>query len=78
MTSGISLSSRTSHRFGTSSQGVAYYDDTEENLGMRGPRSESSVDIEAGGDGSFHVAYGVPGRSMTEVEKFTPLMIILS
>ena len=43
------------------SQGVAYFDDTEENLGFAGPRSESSVDIQAGGDGSFHVAYGVPG-----------------
>lgn len=28
---------------------------------MSGPRSESSVDIEAGEDGSFHVAYGIPG-----------------
>ncbi|CAM9611109.1 unnamed protein product, partial [Hapterophycus canaliculatus] len=41
--------------------GVAYYDDTEENLGLVGPRTDASVDIEAGGDGSFHVAYGVPG-----------------
>lgn len=45
-------------------QRVAYYDDTEENLGMDGPRSESSVDIEAGRDGTLHVAYGVPGRYM--------------
>lgn len=62
MTSSISLSKPISHRFDIFSQGVAYYDDTEENLGMRGPRSESSVDIEAGKDGSFHVAYGIPGR----------------
>lgn len=28
---------------------------------MQGIRSASSVDIEAGEDGSFHVAYGIPG-----------------
>ncbi len=50
------------YKFDEGDNGVAYYDDTEQNLGLFGPRSESSVDIEAGGDGSFHVAYGVPGE----------------
>lgn len=43
-------------------QGVAYYDVTEGNLGFVGLRTEESVDIEAGRDGSFYVAYGTPGN----------------
>lgn len=43
------------------SQGVACYDDTDGNAGLAGPHTGASVDIEAGGYGSFHVAYGVRG-----------------
>eukprot|EP00752_Nemacystus_decipiens_P002207 g2098.t1 len=50
------------YTFDEGSNGVAYYDDTEENLGNGDPRSESSVDIEVGQDGTFHVAYGIPGE----------------
>lgn len=55
---------------------VAYYDDTEENLGKSGPRSESSVDIEAGGDGSFHVAYGIPGRQTLARREVSPALMV--
>ncbi|CAM9771595.1 unnamed protein product, partial [Scytosiphon promiscuus] len=50
------------YTFDEGENGVAYYDDTDENLGLVGPRTGASVDLEAGGDGSFHVAYGIPGE----------------
>lgn len=47
-------------------QGVAYWDDTDDNLGGAGPRN-SSVDLEAAAvDGTLHVGYGIPGSTTTE------------
>ncbi|CAM9354034.1 unnamed protein product, partial [Laminaria digitata] len=49
------------YKFDEGENGVAYWDDTEENLGGRGSR-KSSVDVEAGLDGTLHVGYGIPGE----------------
>lgn len=45
-------------------QGDAYWDFTPENLGVEGFRN-TSVDIEAAADGSFHVGFGLPGMYRT-------------
>lgn len=65
----------------TRCQGVAYWDDTEENLGGRGSR-KSSVDVEAGLDGTLHVGYGIPGAPLGYCSPFgnhfrDPEMVLL-
>lgn len=44
-------------------QGKSYWDSTPENLGGAGNRN-SSVDIEAANDGTYHVAFAVPGECL--------------